>query len=244
MSRVCSQSCVHPNDVSPTKERVVIPYIRGLSEGIQRVLSRVNIRVVFWPHTTLKTGNLSDPRTLHHYILSRVNVVYCIPCTKCQEVYIRQTSRSLEEHKAAVRYAKTEASTVAEHVWERGHQMDFVLAQQPNSHQRCMLESWFIQRQPTLNREAGCLAPVYSRSVIFLILFVTHFYFYSIFVCVCVFSIVTFVYLSLLHVCFLVLSCHLVFLSIPELLPCRLIIFCIPELINSCVFAFVFCTCQ
>ena len=126
-------------------------------------------------------------------------------------IYIRQTSRSLEEHKAAVRYAKTEASTVAEHVWERGHQMDLVLAQQPNSHQRCMLESWFIQRQPTLNREAGCLAPVYSRSVIFSYFVCNTLLF--LFVCVCVFSIVTFVYLSLLHVCFLVLSCHLVFLS-------------------------------
>ena len=100
-------------------------------------------------------------------------VVYSIPCTTCPAVYVGQTSRSLEtrlkEHKAAVRHAKTEVSAVAEHVWKENHQMDFqqasILAQEPDTCQRCLLESWFIQTEKhMINREVGSLAPDY-RSV-------------------------------------------------------------------------------
>ena len=30
-----------------------------------------------------------------------------------------------------------------------------VLAREPNHHQRCLLESWFIQKEQTLNQESG-----------------------------------------------------------------------------------------
>ena len=92
VSRICPQTRVHPNDVSPTKKRMDAPYIHGLSEGIQRILLRVDIRVTFWPRQEFVRPK--DPIPL----LSKANVFYCIPCTTCQEVYIGQTSRSLETH--------------------------------------------------------------------------------------------------------------------------------------------------
>ena len=100
----------------------------------------------------------------------RANVVYSIPCTTCTSVYIGQTGRLLEkrisEHRAAVKYAKCDVSAVAEHVWEKNHQMDFdgvsVLAQEQNQLRRCFMESWFIQTSNTINREAGSLASGYT----------------------------------------------------------------------------------
>lgn len=60
------------------------------------------------------------------------------------------------EHKTDVMYARTEESVVAEHVWVCTHQMDFqcvsVLAQDSNLQQHS-LQSNFIRKLPTINRE-------------------------------------------------------------------------------------------
>ena len=171
VSRVRSRSSSRPTDDSHTKKRVVIPYVRGLSEAIQRVLLDVGVRVMFRPHMTLRQQLVHPKDPVPSSMKS--GVVYSIPCTTCPAVYVGQTSRSLEtrlkEHKAAVRHAKTEVSAVAEHVWKENHQMDFqqasILAQEPDTCQRCLLESWFIQTEKhTINREVGSLAPDY-RSV-------------------------------------------------------------------------------
>ena len=59
------------------------------------------------------------------------NIVYRIPCKSCSSVYVEQTSRLLQtqidEHKRAVKYAKYDMSTVAEHVWVQKHDVDFQL---------------------------------------------------------------------------------------------------------------------
>ena len=61
---------------------------------------------------------------------------------------------------------KTEDSAIAEHVWVHKHQVDFqslsVLARELNLHRRLALESWFIRRSATINREARCLSSVYD----------------------------------------------------------------------------------
>ena len=157
-----------PSDDSSFKKTVLIPYIGGLSEAIQRFLAEVDIRVVFRPLSTLRQ-QLVHPKN-DTPTTKKSNVVYSIPCTTCPAVYIGQTSRTfntrINEHKAAVKHARTEVSAVAEHVWQEKHQMDFqktcILAHEPNLHQRCFLESWHIQKQHTINREIGSLAPVYS----------------------------------------------------------------------------------
>ena len=83
-------------------------------------------------------------------------MVYSIPCTLYPAVYIGQTSRTLrtriKEHKAAVKCARTEVSAVAEHVWQKKHQLDFqrTCVLTPNLHQYCFLESWHIQKQHLL----------------------------------------------------------------------------------------------
>ena len=85
-------------------------------------------------------------------------------------MYVGQTSRTLEarlkEHKAAAKHVRTSLSAVADHVWTERHQMDFsgtsVLAHELDTHKHCMLEAWFIRKHNTLNKEDGCLPPVYG----------------------------------------------------------------------------------
>ena len=98
-----------------------------MSEGIKRAFSLVNIRVVFIPDSTLlqQLVNVKDQIPPE----KRANIVYSIPCKKCPAVCIGQTGRLLEtrirEHKAAVKYAKCDVSAVADHIWNKQHQMDF-----------------------------------------------------------------------------------------------------------------------
>ena len=156
----------HP-DEQHHRPSVVIPYIRGLSEALYRVFSDADIKVVHRPYTTLRQVlcHPKDP-TLP---AEKSSVVYCIPCSTCNDVYIGQTGRllatRLKEHRAAVKFAKTDVSAVAEHIWQKQHQMDFqattVLAQENDKYKRCVLESWHIQTQKCMNREIGVLAPVY-----------------------------------------------------------------------------------
>ena len=99
-----------PSDDSSFKKTVLIPYIGGLSEAIQRFLAEVDIRVVFRPLLTLRQ-QLVHPKD-DTPTTKKSNDVYSIPCTTRPAVYIGQTSRTLNtrinEHKAAVKHARTE----------------------------------------------------------------------------------------------------------------------------------------
>ena len=160
--------CVPSQDRQEVKKSIVLPYIHGLSEAIRRAFSITDVRVSFQPYSTLRQllVHVKDPTPTHQ--LS--DVVYSIPCKSCPDVYIGQTSRSLktriDEHKTAVKHAKCDVSAVAEHVWMKKHDVDFqsvsVLAHECNLHKRLLLESWFIRKSSTYNREMGSLVPTYN----------------------------------------------------------------------------------
>ena len=119
-------------------------------------------------HTTLR-HELVHPKDPSP-IAEKSGVVYSIPCSICNEVYIGQTGRHLEtrlkEHKAAVKLARTEISAVAEHVWLQKYQIDFqstaILAKENDCKKCCFMESWHIQTQSCMDREIGPLPPVYK----------------------------------------------------------------------------------
>ena len=83
-----------------------------------------------------------------------------------RDLYWPNIEARLGEHKADVRKGNVETSAVAEHIWSKGHQVDWqkcsVLMQESDLHRRCFLESWFIQRNVTMNREAGSLSSAYN----------------------------------------------------------------------------------
>ncbi|XP_060517001.1 uncharacterized protein LOC132696254 [Cylas formicarius] len=79
-----------------------LPYVKGVTDQIGRILKRHHIRTTYKPHKTVGQliGNPKDPSHLEN------QGVYLIPCRDCPKYYIGQTNRKIsariEEHKLAV----------------------------------------------------------------------------------------------------------------------------------------------
>ena len=80
----------HSNELRTT---VTIPYIKGTSETISRILQPYNIRVAHKPTTTLRQllTNVKD-KDEHN---NGQGAVYKIKCSDCQASYIGETGRNL-----------------------------------------------------------------------------------------------------------------------------------------------------
>ena len=84
---------------------VTIPYIKGTSETISRILQPYNMRVAHKPTTTLRhlLTNVKDRDEPNN----RQGAVYKIKCSDCQASYIGETGRNLNtrltEHKRATK---------------------------------------------------------------------------------------------------------------------------------------------
>ena len=139
---------------------VTLPYIRHLSETIQRILAPLRIRTCFRPRRTLRQTlvRLKDQTLLQQ----QAGVIYRIPCGTCSKVYIGQTGRTLEhrlkEHRRALASENTAQSAVAEHAVEQMHVINWneaeVVACHPYYRQRCALEAWHIRTEAqTMNHD-------------------------------------------------------------------------------------------
>ena len=129
------------NDNTTPTTTATIPYIKGISENISRILQPFNIRVAHKPITTLRQllTNIKDrdePR-------NRQGAVYKISCSDCHASYIGETGRNL-------------TTRLTEHK---------CLTYSTNYFQRLTLESWFTNlEQSPLNRCQPLLAP-YKRLI-------------------------------------------------------------------------------
>ena len=72
---------------------VTLPYVQGVSESIRRLLFNLDIRVRFYPHSTLRRLLVTPKDPIPPD--SRKGVVYSIPCMGCSPSYIGQTGRTL-----------------------------------------------------------------------------------------------------------------------------------------------------
>ena len=125
-----------------------IPYIRGTSETIARMLQPYNIRVAHKPITTLRRllTNVKDKDKPE----DRQGAVYKFKCCDCQASYIGETSRNLStrltEHKRATRNGDVN-NHIAEHHLKTKHQIDWdsatCITYSTDYYQRLPLESWF-----------------------------------------------------------------------------------------------------
>ena len=92
------------NDEEKKRDILCLPYIRGLSEAIEKVTKDLNIRAVFKSHRTLRKllMKVKSPRDPYKH----KGVVYSIPC-ECGKEYVGEIGRTLSqqmtEHKRAVR---------------------------------------------------------------------------------------------------------------------------------------------
>ena len=102
-----------------------MPYVRGATEKIQRVLRSNNIMTTVKPVATLRQM-LSKPKD-QIPTERKTGVIYEIPCRDCDATYIGETGRSLKtrqkEHMACVRLDKCDKSALAEHANTTGHEI-------------------------------------------------------------------------------------------------------------------------
>ena len=147
-----------------------IPYIKGTSETIARILQPYNIRVAHKPITTLRQllTNVKDKDEPS----DRRGAVYKIKCCDCQATYIGETGRNLNvrltEHKRATRNGDIN-NHIAEHHLKTNHRIDWDSAEcvtySTDYYQRISLESWFTNLEQTpLNRCQQLPAP-YKRLI-------------------------------------------------------------------------------
>ena len=155
-----------PDKREPATGFAVIPYIRGVTEAIKRILNSHNVKVAQKPFQTL--GHIfakpKDPVTKEQ----RTDAIYSIPCNDCDNEYIGQTKRQfgtrLKEHQKAVFLCKKENSALSEHTCLTNHTIGWdkskIITTNRRYHQRLCLEAWHINSaHALLNREDGGLLP-------------------------------------------------------------------------------------
>ena len=105
---------------------VSLPYIRGTSETIARILKPVNIRIAHKPTTTLRhlltnVKDKDDPK-------DRQGTVYRIRCNDCNGTYIGETGRTLTtrlgEHQTATDKEDL-TNNIAQHHRKTGHHINW-----------------------------------------------------------------------------------------------------------------------
>ena len=115
--------------VEPTeshKSFASLPYIKGVTEPLTRILKKHDVTVVNKPFTTLQQ-QFPAPK-FRSSMESQTNVVYKIPCTNCSWCYIGETGRAFNTRKKEyLRNTKTAAkgSRFANHAWSNNHVIDF-----------------------------------------------------------------------------------------------------------------------
>ena len=122
----------------------VLPYIKGLTDPLTRLLRKYDVKVFNKPVKTLQQDfpSLKDRKKIE------TNVVYKIGCKACSWSYIGETGMCFETRKNEhIRNVKqnTAASNIAKHSWTNDHVINFEDGQvidRGNYCTRKTLESW------------------------------------------------------------------------------------------------------
>ena len=173
---------------SKSKGMVVLPYVKGLSESVGRVLKKHGISTAMRPHQTLRKA-LVRPKDK----ISQENMcgcIYSIGCKNCNSRYIGETGRKfstrLSEHikdssntpqvftRAEKRASETvfNKSALTDHSARTNHVIDWegakVIDREDNRTLRQIKEAIWIENSfPVMNRDLGA----YSLSHIYRPLF-------------------------------------------------------------------------
>ena len=93
----------------------------------RHILESHGVRTVFRSDSTLRNQLVRPKDPVHEHRPD--GIVYNIPCQRCDGSYICETARPIAEriteHKRDVRLQRTDSSTLAEHAWEKQHQLDY-----------------------------------------------------------------------------------------------------------------------
>ena len=152
---------------TPSEEPKVLclPYVRRLSEKIEKVCAPLGIKAVFKPSNTLRQSPVHVKNRLPEE--KKRSVVYQVPCKGCDQVYIGETKRNLKirlaEHRQAVRRGDDKNGIVV-HVQKCNHSIDWEGARveqvMTNYWKRRTTEAILIRQQsPTKNLDRGLHLP-------------------------------------------------------------------------------------
>ena len=103
----------------------ILPYVKGTTEPIKRILSNYNIKDALKPHHTI--GNLF-PKPKDPVPKDQIRgAIYSIPCQGCDKSYIGETKRKfstrLKKHQKAVVNKHSHKSALAEHCLHWPHHL-------------------------------------------------------------------------------------------------------------------------
>ena len=117
------QTC-EPDEEEPPKT-LQLPYVRGLSEKIEKTCGPLGVKAIFKPQSTLKQQLVRVKQKMPEE--KRKEVVYQVPCKDCPKVYIGETKRTLKirisEHKQAVKRGD-EKNGIAVHAHTTNHNIN------------------------------------------------------------------------------------------------------------------------
>jgi hypothetical protein len=161
---------------SKDKERALgtafLPYVKGTTDRIRKILSKENINTIF--DTDKKIGTLF--KTGKDKVHLEEKGVYEIPCQDCNKSYIGQTGRRIsnrrKEHELAVKQF-SKSSALAQHSVSNLHKIDFkntkTLASINFLKPRLVREAIEIEKRPVnLNtRDDGTCLPVAWKPIIY-----------------------------------------------------------------------------
>ena len=166
------------DDTTKSNGFVVLPYVKGVTERVSRVMKNYNLSTAMKPHCTIRRQlvhpkDKREPRDVTH-------AVYSIPCKNCDKVYVGETARlvgtRIDEHKkeadALSKKIATRAtrktsldtewkSATTDHVADTNHVIDWgevkIVGNETNKYTRWVKEAIQIRKTgaDNLNRDEG-----------------------------------------------------------------------------------------
>ena len=148
---------------SPEKKILCLPYVRGVTEKIDRVcrnIKTVNLKLITKPHRTIRQTLVNVKNRVPEE--KKTGVIYEVPCHDCDHVYVGEIGRTLKkrlaEHKQAVRRFD-EKNGIAVHVHQHDHHTDWKSArvvENETFYWRRVMEAIRINSHPsTMNLDCG-----------------------------------------------------------------------------------------
>ncbi len=155
---------------------MVLPYIEGTTETIQRILKKYGVGSCVKPYQTLWQILVHLKDKIEHS--KKTEVVYQIPCKNCNHSYVGETARKLEtrvkEHRqeydkatdnkytrSTRKVSETEVnkSAITDHAKQCNHVIDWegakVIDSESDKYRRWIKEAIWIKKSPTMNRDKG-----------------------------------------------------------------------------------------
>lgn len=141
----------------------VIPYCKGTSEAVRRVLASLKVRTVMKPLKVKWRIMRGAKDTIPPK--EDPGIVYAVGCSDCPKVYIGETGRTvkkrIEEHRGHLRCGTHYLSAVATHAVEEGHNIFWeprIIAREKETTRRKIKEAMMIAKIPesrSMNQDRG-----------------------------------------------------------------------------------------